>query len=311
MSRRAFLNWTGAAMLSGAGGLFYCGAEAYRLRQKAQSIQLKTPQLKPIRILHVSDLHIGNRQQLEFAGRALLAGLAQPPDLICMTGDYINRKIYDPRACRALFSRLAAAAPVFACLGNHDGGQWAAGVGGDAATDRISALLTESGVTLLRNENRSITINGQPLTMIGLDDIWSGSMHINRAFQTLEKTAPAPRIVLAHNPDTKEQIKDHPWDLMLSGHTHGGQVCIPFLGAPVLPVKDRRYIHGLYPWNQRQLHISAGVGSSCGVRFNCPPEICHLVLTGPGIKTACAAENVSPAISSTEQPRKEATSRAM
>ena len=78
----------------------------------------------------------------------------------------------------------------------------------------------------------------------------------------------------------EDQIENHDWDIMLSGHTHGGQVSIPGLGAPVLPVRDRRYIHGHYCWNHRQLHISSGVGTSCGIRFNCPPEICMLTLEG-------------------------------
>jgi predicted MPP superfamily phosphohydrolase len=138
---------------------------------------------------------------------------------------------------------------------------------------------------MLRNENTTLDIRGQTLTLIGLDDLWSGRMNVAAGFQGLTDQHIHPRIVLAHNPDMKTDLKNRSWDLMLSGHTHGGQVYIPGVGAPVLPVKDRRFKHGLYSWENRQLHISSGVGTSCGVRFNCPPEICHLDVRGSANET--------------------------
>jgi hypothetical protein len=259
----------------------YCSAEPYWLHRAASLIRLKSPLLKNIRILHVSDLHIGNRQQLEFAQKSLLSGLAQNPDLICMTGDFINRQLFDPHGCRALFRKLAHAAPVFACLGNHDGGRWVGSRGGYPDPGPVADLLSESGVVVLRNENITLDIRGQRVALIGIEDLWSGAMDVEKGFRSLPPCE-TPRIVLAHNPDMKKALKKQDWDLMLSGHTHGGQVYIPGVGTPVLPVKDRRFTHGLYSWENRQLYISSGVGTSCGVRFNCPPEICHLDVRGNG-----------------------------
>jgi predicted MPP superfamily phosphohydrolase len=228
----------------------------------------------------VSDLHIGNRQTLEFVERSLMEGLRLKPDLVCMTGDFINRRIFNAKEYRALFRRMAGQAPVFASLGNHDGGTWAAGMGGLADPAEVAELLADGGVSVLRNQQKILRVGGQSLALVGLDDLKSGTMDAGKAFGTLPAVAKMPRLVMAHNPDTKEWIENHEWDIMLSGHTHGGQVSIPVLGTPVLPVRDRRFIHGHYRWNNRQLHISSGVGTSCGVRFNCPPEICMLTLGG-------------------------------
>ena len=87
-----------------------------------------------------------------------------------------------------------------------------------------------------------------------------------------------PTVVLSHNPDTKDDLGAYPWHLMLSGHTHGGQVIVPLYGPPIIPVRDRRYLAGLKPWGQRQIHVSRGVGNIMGVRFGCRPEVAVLDL---------------------------------
>ncbi len=93
---------------------------------------------------------------------------------------------------------------------------------------------------------------------------------------------PAPiRIVLSHNPDTKKFIARQQWDLLLCGHTHGGQIRIPLAGAPFAPVRDRRFIEGLHLWRGRWLHITRGVGNVRGVRINCRPEVSLLDLGNP------------------------------
>ncbi len=280
MNRRIFMKFFGTAAIAGAAGLMYCGMEPYWLQRIKRQVSLKGRPLKRIRILHVSDLHIGNRQQLEFIEKSLMDGLAQNPDLICMTGDFINRKLFNARGCRALFSRLSSSAPVFACLGNHDGGEWAERVGGYADPTPVADLLSESGVRVLRNENITLQVNGQSLSLVGVDDLWSGTLDIKKAFGRAAGSGATPRVILSHNPDTKSALRKQKWDLMLCGHTHGGQVSIPGVGAPLLPVKDRRFTRGLYQWDNRQIHISSGVGTAHGVRFNCPPEICHLELKG-------------------------------
>ena len=276
MNRRNFMKLGAAAVIGGAGGMMYCAAEPYWLLRTVKRIDLAGKRMRRIRILHVSDLHIGNQQQLEFAEKALRQGMSGAPDLVCMTGDFINRRLFNPSGVRALFKRVADWVPVVATLGNHDGGEWVRQHGGYTDPSPVADLLAESGVRVLRNEQMTVTLRGQPVVLVGVDDLWSGTMDISKAFGDGPALGWGPRIVLSHNPDTKEDLKEHRWDLMLCGHTHGGQVKLPGVGRPVLPVKDRRYTHGLYRWDGRQMHISCGVGSSCGVRFNCPPEICLL-----------------------------------
>jgi predicted MPP superfamily phosphohydrolase len=84
--------------------------------------------------------------------------------------------------------------------------------------------------------------------------------------------------LLSHNPDTKVFVADYRCDLMLSGHTRGGQVVAPVLGISPAPVWDRRYVAGLKRWRDRWIHISRGIGNIRGVRFNCRPEVTRIRL---------------------------------
>jgi predicted MPP superfamily phosphohydrolase len=87
-------------------------------------------------------------------------------------------------------------------------------------------------------------------------------------------------VLLSHNPDVKEEVAPRHWQLMLSGHTHGGQLRVPWLGAtPFAPVRDKRFVAGLHRWNDRWIHVTKGVGNVYGMRINCPPEISFLTLT--------------------------------
>ena len=115
--------------------------------------------------------------------------------------------------------------------------------------------------------------------MVGVfPDLWSGYPDPESAFANSRRPGTETTIVLAHNPDSKDLIGRYPWQLMLSGHTHGGQISIPLLGAPYVPVKDRRYIAGLNPWKDRLIYTTRGVGSIYGTRFSCRPEVSILDL---------------------------------
>lgn len=86
--------------------------------------------------------------------------------------------------------------------------------------------------------------------------------------------------MLCHNPDAKDKLRASAWDLMLCGHTHGGQLRLPGIGRPFAPVRDVRYVEGLRPWEGRLIHITRGIGNLHGLRFNCRPEINLLNLAG-------------------------------
>ena len=139
-------------------------------------------------------------------------------------------------------------------------------------------VLRDSGVTLLHNAGRAITTAHASLNIVGLGDLWAREVRAKTAFANL--VADRPTLLLAHNPDTKDAVDLHSWDLMLSGHTHGGQVLIPLVGEHYAPVEDKRYVAGLKPWGNRQIYVTRGVGSLRGVRFNCRPEVTILDLQG-------------------------------
>jgi uncharacterized protein len=229
----------------------------------------------PLRLLHLADLHVSKHVSLGFISTAVQKGLALKPDLICLTGDFISWRYdaFDPYA--EVLKPLADAAPTFASLGNHDGGQWAAGAGyGD--TSLVRRLLEHSRIQLLHNRSTTVQIRRRTLSLVGVGDLWAGELDAAAAFA--KTTWSDATILLSHNPDSKELLRVFSWDLMLCGHTHGGECDLLLFGTPFAPVQDKRYVRGLHPWNNRWIHITKGVGNLHGMRFNCRPEVSLLTL---------------------------------
>ncbi len=275
MTRRTFLS---SLALVGATPIYAFGVEPNWLEQSRH--QVKLPKGKPgagVRILHLSDLHASSVVPFSLIEKAIDSGLAMHPDLICVTGDFVtNADPFDHSEYQRLLRRLSSAAPTFACLGNHDGGKWATEHAGFHDTQVIRELLDASGVSLLDNRSELVRAHGKSVRLVGVADLWSEPIDAERAFAGVRPGEPT--VLLAHNPDTKDVVSDRPWDLMLSGHTHGGQVLVPLLGAPFVPVEDKRFIAGLKEWNGRQIHVSRGIGSIGGFRVNCRPEVTLLRL---------------------------------
>jgi hypothetical protein len=276
-----------AAGASAFGGLAYARAVEPRwLSVTRPTVRLNGCAGAPFTLLHLSDLHASSVVSLSFLAAAVRQGLALRPDLICLTGDFITRGSDTPAGYAEVLRPLSEAAPAFACLGNHDGGTWAASRRGDADTTRVGALLQRAGITLLHNTARTVHLRGHAVRLVGLGDLWAGDFQPARAFAA----APAddtPTLVLAHNPDARGELAPYRWDLMLCGHTHGGQVKLPWIGPLVLPIRDRRFAEGLCRWEGRWIYVTRGVGNLWGVRFNCPPEITLLTVT--------PARNANPA----------------
>jgi predicted MPP superfamily phosphohydrolase len=129
----------------------------------------------------------------------------------------------------------------------------------------------------LHNASTTFEREGWKLNIVGVGDWWADEMEVATAYRTVDRTRPT--ILLSHNPDTKTRLETWPWELMLSGHTHGGQLSLPGVGTPFAPIRDKRYVRGLHRWNNRWLHITKGVGNLHGMRFNCRPEVSILKLT--------------------------------
>jgi len=273
-SRRRFLlgSMAGGAGTVGASYGYMRLWESGWIEVNRHQVPVEKP-VVPFRILHVSDLHASRAVSLGFLRRALSVGLEQKPDLICVTGDFITWRYKQYPEYAKVLQTLSDAAPTFACLGNHDGGVWAESkmrIGTDS-TEQVEQLLNDANIRLLHNEHLTQTINGTEWSLVGLGDLWNGECDPKKAFANLPSAR--PRLVLSHNPDSKDLMMDRPWDVMLCGHTHGGQIYLPGLGAPLAPVKNKKFVRGLHQLDGRWLHVTKGVGNLHGVRLNCRPEV--------------------------------------
>jgi uncharacterized protein len=226
------------------------------------------PGIRPKRILQISDIHMSDGMGANDLEPGFRAGLAARPDLICLTGDYVSyTQGFDRTGLLRLLRHAADSARTYAVLGNHDGGAWIARSRGSHSTEPMRELLVSAGIRVLHNDSAL----EDDLTLVGLADLWSGELDPVRAFA---KVAPStPSVVLCHNPDGKQLLQQYSWNLMLSGHTHGGQARIPGLTPLWSPVTDKRFLAGLYPWEGRQLFITRGLGSPKHVRAFCRPEV--------------------------------------
>lgn len=238
---------------------------------------------KKIKLLHISDLHLSQAFSIQQIKIALHKGFIESPDACFITGDFItdtpnNEELEE--LCRTL-SIFASKIPTYACLGNHDGGSWSSANGGFASSNEIKRILNKAGVRLLVNERVSARIKGSSFQIAGVGDFWSEDCNPKKCLIHRSQNPPRdPVILMCHNPDAKELLKPYFWNLMLAGHTHGGQFLVPFTNyAPFAPVIDKSMVQGLHRLAQnRHMHITRGIGNLYGFRFNCRPEISLLEL---------------------------------
>ena len=218
-----------------------------------------------VKIAQLSDLHslwFGSQEK-----RILEILEELKPDFVFITGDFVDPTTKITKGVESvtkLWGELGNEYKnrIFGVFGNHD-------------TPLVRNLLKRSGITILENENKKIFINNEFIYLIGVDDPWTGRHNLAKAMEGIETEA--PKILLSHSPDIIEEIKKEKIDidLILAGHTHGGQVRIPFLGAPWTPSKyGQKYAQGLFEINSTYLYVNRGIGTSLlPIRFNCPPEI--------------------------------------
>ena len=242
-------------------------------------------QLEGLRIGLVTDLHAGTGRSLSIIRRACRAAMREKPDMIAVTGDFAVDDAPSFRAVLEALSTLRAPLGVYAVPGNHDHI-----VGIDRWHRELRAAPWIENLT-----NRSVlkTIDGIRLCIAGVDDYSEGSPSLD--------SLPPPdlrdfTILLAHDPDQAEHSRREydSVDLILSGHTHGGQVRLPFLGAIRNPAThDDLYEMGLRrrPWTQ--VYTSRGVGGHLGVRFLCRPEVAIIELTSAPRPSSRRIEHIS------------------
>lgn len=277
MTRRRWLGLAAGGLALGPGSVAYARfIEPTWLKTVRHSVPLDDapPSREPVSLLHLSDLHASPVVPYDYLEHMVDRAVALRPDVIAITGDFVTRAISQRDRYVALLTQLSEAAPTFAVPGNHDGGVWVGPRGGYATLREINGLLADAGITVLGNAHRDLEMKGRTIRMVGVGDLWAENCRPDRAFPA--GAVHTPTILLCHNPDAKSDLLNHPWDLMLCGHTHGGQLALPLVGTPFAPVRDHRYVHGLHQWAGRWLHVTSGVGNIRGFRLNCRPEIALL-----------------------------------
>jgi len=273
MNRRGFIS---LAVPTSLAAVFLGGYTVFGERYSVQfnRYRIMVPHLPDafngVRIVHLTDIHYGYLMSISFVKKLLKKVQLLDKDMIFCTGDYIHERdssdqidIIWPELCK-----LKAPLGVYNVLGNHD--HW-------GSTQRSMYWLNRSGQNVQRSE-KCLEKNGQRLWIAGAGDFLEDHFDLDKVLEKIPETD--CRIVLAHNPDTADSFFKSRIDLMVSGHTHGGQVSIPFAGPPVLPVMNKTYSSGLKisPKNHK-VFISRGIGwAICPVRFNCAPEIVILEL---------------------------------
>jgi predicted MPP superfamily phosphohydrolase len=262
-------------------GLLIWGAHIEPATLNLRCLDVKSKEMpfdwEPIRILHISDLHI---ERLSCREESILTYLEeQRPDIILITGDYLNLSFnLDPEAyfqVQKFLSLLEASQGVYAVLGTPTVDLW----------ELITPVFADLPIKLLRDEWQEICWpDGRRLTLLGLDCTHDTSQDAKRLEKLIAGAPPsAPEVLLYHSPELMPQAVELGIDLYLCGHTHGGQVRVPVIG-PLLTSSElgRDYVMGHYQAGQTNLYVSTGVGleglSAPRVRLLAPPEITLLTL---------------------------------
>lgn len=215
---------------------------------------------------HLSDLHLGTPAAAARTRRAVQMLMASRPDLVVLTGDFVSSR--EGLDMIAVLAPLRAPLGVYAVLGNHD--HW---IDPDGVEDALARL----GIEVLRNRSVRLEIEGHPIWLIGLDDMWNRLSDLETASAGIPPQE--TRLLLVHEPDFAAKTPPGRVDLQLSGHSHGGQVRIPFKGALLLPPLGRHYPAGLQWAGTTAVYTNRGLGTvSPHARFHCRPEITLLRL---------------------------------
>jgi uncharacterized protein len=279
---------TADAALAGAAALAYATQiEATWLEVTRRDVtlpRLPAP-LDGLRIAHLTDFHRSPIVSYEYLARCVAAAMAERPDLVLMTGDYVTKRSRCIAGLTPLLGSLSAPYGVYAILGNHDA---------HAGARTVAAAVEASGTCLLRNRHQRLQVNGAELWIAGIDSPDHEQYRLTpmrradwaqvyrRLLDTALRGVPrdAFRLLLAHSPDLIRDAARCGVDLMLSGHTHGGQVRFPLLGATVVPSRyGHRYAAGLFRVEDTTLYVSRGLGTvRFPLRFLCRPELAILTL---------------------------------
>jgi len=272
-SRRRFVKRMALAGCSlGLGGTYYVAIyEPTWVEINRLTIPISTlpKSLDGLRIVQLSDLHHSRVVSRRYIHYCVKLANQLNPDLFLLTGDFVTNSARFAKPVAEELSKLQAPYGTFAVMGNHD--YWANGI-------LVQKALKEAGIRVLKNENIFLPIKDKGIWILGVDDLWAGEFNLDR---TVSNTSiKDTRILLMHNPDSFAEAVKYNVDLILSGHTHGGQVALPVFGPLIVPSKyGKKYASGLFKQGKTLMYVSKGIGLiSPPVRFGVRPEITQFTL---------------------------------
>jgi len=221
--------------------------------------------MRGLRIAHISDIHHSQVVPLAVITQAVDVTNALAPDVVFLTGDFVSNDVSYAAACARTLSALQAPLGRFAVMGNHD--YW---------TDpgEVTRQLHQHGIPALSNAAAPL-LDG--LWVAGVDDAWSGKPDLDQALAAVPPGAMV--ILMAHEPDYADVAQGRGVILQLSGHSHGGQVRVPFSGRPVLPFLSWKYFAGLQRVGDLWVYTNPGLGTmQPPFIFHCRPVVALLEL---------------------------------
>ncbi|HUP65339.1 MAG TPA: metallophosphoesterase [Thermoanaerobaculia bacterium] len=226
------------------------------------------PELDGFRIAFLTDTHVASFMRRPFYRECVERVRAEQPDVVLLGGDFVSFHRDIPLMAELLLPGLEAREGVFAVLGNHD--YW-------AGPEEIQSVMSEGGVQFLINRSVTIRRGRGSIAIVGIDEMYRGDPDVDSALEGIDDSC--PRIVLSHHPDVIALLHGHRVDLMVGGHTHGGQIRLPWFGAIVVPSKhEGRYASGFHLERRIRMYVSRGLGAVPPIRILCPPEIAVFTL---------------------------------
>jgi uncharacterized protein len=230
------------------------------------------------RIAHLTDMHARPGATMDYLRRVAAQIESLKVDCVAVTGDLVDHTATTIEPVADMLSSIGT--PVLVSFGNHDYVPGSARPQGfTMLADPLQRALEKRGCTVLRNRGVPLHRQGSRLWFVGLEDLYTTRFSPQLAYRDVKREETI--IALSHNPDSSTWLQNWGTNLILCGHTHGGQVRIPLLGAPVLPLLNSQFEQGLFTLkNQCQMYVSRGVGHLWKARLFCRPELPILMLRG-------------------------------
>ncbi len=285
------------------------------LTKKEIKIPRLPKDLKHFKIVQLSDLHFSAKTPLRFINKIKKALFSLQPDLIVCTGDFIcYGEMEHEKNLKEFLESLKAPYGVFAIFGNHDyddyvsvnkagdysllpkkeaplsiairrivgkpqklTGKCDASLKGITPNRELMALLLDSGITPLHNECKKIPVGKSFLNICGLGELMAGHFEPDKAYANYDRNHPG--LILSHNPDTLPALRTYPGDLFLFGHTHGGQINIPWIKDRFLMMERPYFYRGEFTYGDKWFYVNRGLSGTLPFRLRARPEILEVVLT--------------------------------